>query len=67
MPTDVSAPLPDLTLEESSLLQIDTGDDDATIGRVVIHVSQEVPDLPIKIELLPPLYAHEAPRMAGGN
>lgn len=44
MATDVSAPLPDLTLEESSLLVIDTGDNSATITGLVIHVSQEVPD-----------------------
>jgi Mg2+/Co2+ transporter CorB len=56
MATDVSAPLPDLTLEESSLLVIDTGDNAATITGVVIHVSQDVPDLPTKIQLLPPLY-----------
>jgi Mg2+/Co2+ transporter CorB len=59
MATDVSAPLPDLTLEEQSLLVIDTGDNAATITGLVIHVSQDVPDLPTKIQLLPPLYVNK--------
>lgn len=60
MATDVSAPLPDLTLEESSLLVIDTGDNAATITRIVIHVSQEVPDdvLVQKVEPFAPLFTY---------
>lgn len=43
MPTPLSAPLPDLDLEEKSILTIDTGDASAIITQVVIHFSQEVP------------------------
>jgi hypothetical protein len=67
MPTNVSAPLPDLTLEEQTILTIDTLDAGAIISSVVIHVSQDVPDLPTKIQLLPPLYAHEAPGLSPGG
>ena len=66
MPTDVSAPLPDLSLEQSSILAIDTGDANALITGVVIHVSQTVPELPLKIDLLPPLLVHEPLATIGG-
>jgi hypothetical protein len=58
MPVDVSAPMPDLTLEESSILTIDTGDPGAVITQVVIHVSQEIPDVRTTIKLLPPQLAY---------
>jgi hypothetical protein len=44
MPTDVSAPLPDLDLRDQSLMTVDTGDPNAIITSLVIHVSQQAPD-----------------------
>ncbi len=43
MTDDVSAPLPDLDLREQSILTVDTGDDDAVVTQLVIHVSQDAP------------------------
>jgi hypothetical protein len=66
MATDVSAPFPDLDLEEQSIIEVDLGDVGAAITGVVVHFTQNVPDVPAKIELLPPLYAHEAPGLSPG-
>lgn len=44
MPTYVSAPLPDLSLQDSSTLTVDTQDPAAVIVSVAIHFSQDVPD-----------------------
>jgi hypothetical protein len=66
MPTDVSAPFPDLDLEEQSIIEVDLGDAASVITGLVVHFTQNVPDLPAKIELLPPLYAHEAPGLDRG-
>lgn len=59
MPTFVSAPLPDLDLEEQSVITVDTGDALAVITGMVVHFTQDVPDVPLKIALLPPLLVHE--------
>jgi hypothetical protein len=56
MATNVSAPLPDLNLEEQSILTIDTGDPGAVITEVVIHVSQEIQGLEQVLPSLLPLY-----------
>lgn len=63
MPTFVSAPLPDLDLEESSVISVDTGDALAVITGMVVHFTQDVPEEPIKIPKLPPVvtYGPEAP------
>jgi len=53
MATETSAPLPDLTLEQKAVLQLDTGDPNCIITGLVIHVSQDVPELvqpPAKVE-----------------
>jgi hypothetical protein len=56
MPTDVSAPLPDLDLRDQSILTVDTGDPNAIITSLVIHVSQDIPAE--ALALLPPLLAY---------
>lgn len=66
MATFVSAPLPDLDLEEASIITVDTGDAAAVITGMVVHFTQDVPDVPLKVELLPPLYAHESPGLSRG-
>lgn len=61
MANDVSAPLPDLTLERKSILTVDTGDANASITQLVIHFAQDVPDLPVKLEPFTPLFAYGPP------
>lgn len=58
MATNTSAPLPDLTLEEKSILVVDTGDAAAIITRVVIHFAQDVPDVDVKPVQVGPLLAY---------
>lgn len=43
MATDVSTALPDLTLDSNATLEVDTGDANAIITSLVIHVSQDIP------------------------
>lgn len=59
MATHLSGPLPDLTLEEKSVLVVDTGDAAVLITRLVIHFSQDVPELPQTFPAIPVLLAHE--------
>lgn len=63
MATDVSAPLPDLTLEKQAILEVDLGDASAVIERIVIHVRQDVAEEAQKIAPFQPLfvYTDEAP------
>jgi hypothetical protein len=56
MPTDVATSLPDLDLRDQSILTVDTGDPNAIITSLVIHVSQDIPAE--ALALLPPLLAH---------
>lgn len=56
MPTDVSAPLPDLTLKDESILTVDTGDPAAIITSIVVHFAQDAPES--VLEQQPPLLAH---------
>lgn len=65
MPTFVSAPLPDLAMEESSRIVVDAGDPGAVITSMVIHFMQNVPIEALTIPLLPPTLVHE-PREAPG-
>lgn len=53
MADDVSAPLPDLDLKEQSILTVDTGDNNAVITQLVIHLSQDAP--PEAVASLTPL------------
>ncbi len=55
---DVSAPLPDLDLSADSILTVDTGDNNAKITRLVIHVSQELPESPTAASGVTPLFAY---------
>jgi len=56
MATDVATSLPDLDLRDQSILTVDTGDANAIVTRLIIHVSQ---DIPVEVlGLLPPLLAH---------
>lgn len=54
MPEDVSAPLPDLSLKDKTIIEVDTGDPGAVVTGLVIHVSQSIPDgaLPSLLPLL---------------
>jgi len=58
MPTDASAPLPDLNLEQKAVLQLDTGDPNCIITGLVIHVSQTIPELPQPPEKVAPLLGY---------
>jgi hypothetical protein len=58
MPTTVSAPLPDLDLEGSSVIVVDTGDTDAIITRMVVHFTQDVPEEAVKVTPAQPLFAY---------
>lgn len=58
MPAIVSAPLPDLDLEEKSIIEVDTGDANAKITRVVVHFTQDIPDLEQSFQVLNPLLAY---------
>ena len=49
MTTDISGPLPDLDLAGLSLLIVDTGDVNAVVTGLVIHVREDTPQ-----ELLTP-------------
>jgi hypothetical protein len=43
MATDVSTALPDLTLDSNATIEVDTGDVNAIITSLVVHVSQDAP------------------------
>ena len=55
MATRISAPLPDLDLEGLTVLRVSSG---ATISRIVIHVSQAVPELPTTLADVQPIFAY---------
>lgn len=59
MAVDVSAPLPELELAAAAIVRVDTGDAAAIITRLVVHVSQDAPELVNDAPLTPPLLAHE--------
>jgi hypothetical protein len=56
MTTDVAAPLPDLDLRDQSILTVDTGDANAIITSLVIHVAQDIPA--DALAQLAPILAH---------
>lgn len=59
MATLVSAPLPDLDLEEQSIIVVDTGDAAAIITRMVVHFTQAAPDdVAANLEPVAPLFAY---------
>jgi hypothetical protein len=58
MPAIVSAPFPDLDLEEKSIIEVDTGDANAKITRVVVHFTQDIPDLDSAFVVLNPLLTY---------
>lgn len=59
MATLISSALPDLDLEEQSLLIVDSGNPAAVITSMTIHFTQDVPQQPLQISLLPALLVHE--------
>ena len=60
MATDVSTALPDLTLDSNATIEVDTGDVNAIITSLVIHVSQNIPsDLLGLLDEIPLLTALE--------
>jgi hypothetical protein len=61
MATNVSAPLPDLDLEASSIITVDAGDAAAVITRMVVHFTQNAPELPTKLEPFTPLFVYATP------
>ncbi len=58
MADDVSAPLPDLTWKDQSIITVDAGDASANITTFTIHLSQDVPEELLKQEKLPPWFQH---------
>jgi len=65
MADDVSAPFPDLTWKDLSIIRVDSGDAAAPITTMTIHLAQDVPE-----ELLPnapvaPLLAYQPQEPAG--
>jgi hypothetical protein len=58
MATDVSAPFPDVDLEEQSIITVALGDPLAKITRVVMHFTQDVPEDAISVEPFLPLFTY---------
>jgi hypothetical protein len=58
MPAIVSAPFPDLDLEEKSIIEVDTGDNGALITRVVVHFTQDIPDLETAVQPFVPVFKY---------
>lgn len=56
MTVDVSAPLPDMSLRDQSILTVHTGNASTLITQLVIHVSQNVPA--DALPSLPPLLTY---------
>lgn len=42
--TNVATPLPDITWPDQAVITVDSGDNNALVSSVVIHLSQDVPD-----------------------
>ena len=49
MPSDLSAPFPDLDWPDQAIIAVDAGDPAAVITTFTIHLAQDVPE-----DLLPP-------------
>jgi hypothetical protein len=58
MATRIAAPFPDVDLEEKSIIEVDTGNANAVITRVVVHFTQDIPDLDEKFAVLNPLLTY---------
>lgn len=58
MANDVSAPLPDLDWPDQAIIAVDAGDASAKITRLVIHLSQDVPQEVADSLVLNPLLAY---------
>ena len=58
MATHVSTALPQLDLQDSSTLTVDTGDVAATIVKLAIHFRQDTPQALLDEAILPPLFAY---------
>ncbi len=56
--TDVSAPLPDLTWPDQATITVDTGDANAVITGLVIHLSQDVPEDVVNAQPYVPLFVY---------
>jgi hypothetical protein len=54
----ISAPLPDVDLRSSSIVTVDAGDPNAVITQLVIHVSQDLPEQPVKVTPFVPLFSY---------
>jgi hypothetical protein len=59
MPVVIDSPLPDLTLEEKSLLVVETGDNAVIITQLVIHFAQDTPPELLALPAVPVLLAYE--------
>lgn len=57
MATNVSAPLPDLSLEAQAILTVDALDAGAVITSMVIHFTQELPR-ELLAPALPPMFGY---------
>lgn len=73
MATLISSALPDLDLEEQSLLIVDSGNPAAVITSMTIHFTQDVPQIQPIISVIPPLLGYvptggtEAPGFGPGG
>lgn len=61
MPTDLSAPFPDLDLEEASIITVDLGNAASKITRVVVHFTQAVPEDAVTVAPFTPLFVYAPP------
>ncbi len=59
MPVTIDGALPDLTLEENSVLTVDSGDVNNIITSLVIHFAQDTPPELLRFPEVPVLLAHE--------
>lgn len=58
MANDVSAPLPDLDWPDQAIIHVNAGDPAATISRLIIHLSQDVPEELIPVQPFVPLFTY---------
>jgi hypothetical protein len=60
MGTRIAAPFPDVDLEEKSIIEVDTGNNGALITRVVVHFTQDIPDLEAAVQPFVPIFKYSA-------
>jgi hypothetical protein len=58
MTDDVSAPLPDLDWPDRAIIAVNAGDTNAKITKLVIHLSQDVPEDLTPVQPFVPLFTY---------